>query len=265
MSRIINKPGTLGVALSGGGARGFAHIGVLKALEEHGLKPDVIAGVSAGAVIAVLYAAGVPFEDMMKIFSKTAFREYAEFQMRGGGFFKLDRFRKHIMDAIGSRYQRLEDLNIPTYLGVTNLDDGESEVLSSGPLGDAMIASCSIPILFKPVKINGKRYVDGGVLRNIPTRMVRDKCDFLVGVNCSTLNETNTIKDTVMDIGLRTYSLMTRFHHKEDMKLCDLAIELPEISNYKVFNLKNIREVFIRGYATAKKAIETNPLLNNEQ
>lgn len=264
MSCSIKKPGTLGVALSGGGARGFAHIGVLKALEEHGLKPDVIAGVSAGAIVAVLYSAGMPFEEMLKLFSKTSFSDYAEFKMRGGGFFKLDRFRKHIMDAIGARYHRIEDLNIPTYLGVTNLDAGEAEVLSSGPLGDAMIASCSIPILFRPVKINGKRYVDGGVLRNVPTRVVRDKCDFLIGVNCSTLCTNDKIKDTVMDIGMRTYSLMTRFHQKEDMKLCDLAIELPEIANYRVFNLKNIREVYIRGYATAKQAIESNPLLYNE-
>lgn len=255
MPDSTQKPYHLGIALSGGGARGFAHVGALKALEEHGMRPDVIAGVSAGSVVAVLYAAGVSIDKMMSIFSDMKFRDFCEFTVRGGGFFKIDKFRRYIQHIIGDRYSNLEDLDIPTYIGVTDFDNGRPVEFHTGPICDIMTASCSIPILFQPVEINGTRYVDGGVMKNMPSWILRDKCETLIGVNCSPFVNRKT-KNSIFEVGMRTYNIMAKANQREDMKLCDIAVEIPEIATYKVFNLKHINQVYIRGYAATKKLIK---------
>ncbi len=254
MSTNTQKPYRLGVALSGGGARGFAHVGALKAIEEAGLKPDVIAGVSAGSVVAILYAAGVPLDNIVKLFANLKFRDFCELNVRGGGFFKFDKFRAHIRRAIGDKYRRLEDLNIPVYIGTTDFDNGVPVAFNEGPIFDIMAASCSIPIVFHPVVIDGVRYVDGGVLRNMPSWIIRDNCDKLIGVNCSPLDNRRT-KNSIFEIGLRTYNLMAKSNQAADMAICDLAVSIPEIASYKVFNLKQINQVYIRGYAATKKLL----------
>ncbi len=251
------KPYKLGIALSGGGARGFAHAGALKAIEEAGLKPDIIAGVSAGSVVSVLYAAGVKPDDILKIFSDLKVRDLCEFSAHTGGLFKINRFKKLILKNIGG-YTNLEDLNIPTYIGVTDFDHGCPAEFHSGEIGDRMIASCSIPIVFYPVKIDGVKYVDGGVLRNMPSWIIRDKCERLIGINCSPLTPEGPAKGSmsVFNIALRTYNLMAKANQAEDMALCDLAVTTPDISHYKVFNLKEINKVFISGYAATKRALK---------
>ena len=116
-------PYKLGVALSGGGARGFAHAGALMAIEEAGMRPDIIAGVSAGAVIAVLYAAGISPLSMAQLFSKSGCRDFAELNFGNAGLFRIDRFKHFVLRALGGR-RLLEELDIPVYLGATDLDNG---------------------------------------------------------------------------------------------------------------------------------------------
>lgn len=258
MTLTSPKPYRIGIALSGGGARGFAHVGALKALEENGIRPDIIAGVSAGAIVAALYASGVPLSKMIKLFTDAKFRDFCELTVKGGGFFKIDKFKGFLRHALGD-YSDIGELPIPLYIGATDLDHGTATIFDKGDIVEAVAASCSIPILFRPVEIGGVRYVDGGVLRNMPSWMLRDKCDCLIGVNCSPLPDRNT-RNSVMDIALRTYHLMLRANVKDDMKLCDLAVETPEIASYKVFNLKEIQQVYIRGYAAAKSALKSWPL-----
>lgn len=260
MTSTSPKPYRIGVALSGGGAKGFAHVGALKALEENGIRPDAIAGVSAGAIVAALYSAGVPLDRMMKLFTDAKFRNFCEFTVKGGGFFKIDKFKNFLRQAIGD-YTDVSELPIPVYIGVTDLDHGTAAVFDKGDIVETVAASCSIPILFRPVEIDGVRYVDGGVLRNMPSWILRDKCECLVGINCSPLPD-DVYKNSVMDIALRTYRLMLKANVKEDMMLCDLAVETPEIASYKVFNLKEIQQVYIRGYAATKSALKSWPLLD---
>ena len=260
MTSTSPKPYRIGVALSGGGAKGFAHVGALKALEENGIRPEVVAGVSAGAIVAALYAAGVPLDKMMKLFTDAKFRNFCEFTVKGGGFFKSDKFKLFLKHAIGD-YTDIRELPVPVYIGATDLDHGTPAVFDSGDIIEAVAASCSIPILFRPVEIDGVRYVDGGVLRNMPSWILRDKCECLIGVNCSPLPDED-YKNTVMDIALRTYRLMLKANVKDDMMLCDLAVETPEIASYKVFNLKEIQKVYIRGYAATKSALKSWPLLD---
>lgn len=244
----------LGIALSGGGARGFAHLGALKALEEAGYKPDILAGVSAGSVAAVMYAAGLPLDGILKLFSQTKFTDFCSFRLKsGGGLFSLTKFKNFIAKVTG--VELLEDLPIPTYIGVTDLDNGVAAEFHSGPIGERVTASCSIPIIFTPVKIDGKHYVDGGVLRNLPAWIIRPKCETLIGVNCSPLTNFR-YKKSIFDIALRSYNLMAKSNQADDMALCDRVIITPDIATYQVFNLKDINKVFLSGYAAAHRAIK---------
>lgn len=246
-------PYRLGVALSGGGARGFAHVGALKALEEAGMKPDVIAGVSAGAVAAVMYAAGVPLDEMLSLFTSTKFTDFARPSLiHGDGMFSLMRFKQFIEEATG--IDRLENLRIPTYVGVTDLDHGEPAEFHEGPLGERVVASCSIPIVFSPVEIDGIHYVDGGVLRNLPAWIIREKCETLIGINVSPLR-TFEYRKSFLDIGMRTYNLMAKANQQQDMDICDHVIITPELIHYRVFNLKDIHKAYLSGYAAAHRAI----------
>ena len=246
-------PYRLGVALSGGGARGFAHVGALKALEEAGMKPDVIAGVSAGAVAAVMYAAGVPLDEMLSLFTSTKFTDFARPSLiHGDGMFSLMRFKQFIEEATG--IDRLENLRIPTYVGVTDLDHGEPAEFHEGPLGERVVASCSIPIVFSPVEIDGIHYVDGGVLRNLPAWIIREKCETLIGINVSPLR-TFEYRKSFLDIGMRTYNLMAKANQQQDMDICDHVIITPELIHYQVFTLKDIHKAYLSGYAAAHRAI----------
>ena len=246
-------PYRLGVALSGGGARGFAHVGALKALEEAGMKPDVIAGVSAGAVAAVMYAAGVPLDEMLSLFTSTKFTDFARPSLiHGDGMFSLMRFKQFIEEATG--IDRLENLRRPTYVGVTDLDHGEPAEFHEGPLGERVVASCSIPIVFSPVEIDGIHYVDGGVLRNLPAWIIREKCETLIGINVSPLR-TFEYRKSFLDIGMRTYNLMAKANQQQDMDICDHVIITPELIHYQVFNLKDIHKAYLSGYAAAHRAI----------
>ena len=249
-----SKPYKLGIALSGGGARGFAHAGALLAIEEAGLKIDVIAGVSAGSVVSVLYAAGVKPLEMANLFAKMSIRGFMDINLGGGGLLKIDKFRNFIQGILGDK-KNLEDLEIPVFLGATDLDHGCPAVFSHGEIGPRLIASCSIPIVFKPIEIGGVHYVDGGVLRNHPAWIIRDKCERLIGVNVSPLRKARGYK-SIVDVALRTYNLMAKANQSVDMDLCDVSVQTPEIANYAVFDLKHIKQVFLSGYIHTRKALK---------
>lgn len=234
-----------GLVLSGGGARGFAHAGAIKALLEMGIKPDILAGVSAGSIAAVMYSAGISPDKMVEMFRDTRFSDFCEFSVPKDGFFKLDKFKTFLRKHIP--YTNLEDLPIPVVVGVTNLDSGTKEVFESGPIADRVAASCSIPIVFKPQHINGVRYVDGGVLHNLPAWAIRERCKYLIGVNCSPLSKT-LVKNSLIDIAMRSYELLAKTNVIQDMQLCDIVIRNDEIARYKAFNLKQIEKVFDAGY-----------------
>lgn len=255
-----NKLYRLGVAFSGGGARGFAHLGALKALEEVGLKPDILSGVSAGSVVAVLYASGLSPEKIMSLFNNRKFKDFCEFSFslsRKTGFFSLDRFKEFVRETVAP-YVNLEDLPVPAYLGVTDFNAGAPAEFHTGEIADRVAASCSIPICFNPAVIDGVVYVDGGVVRNMPAWIIRDKCERLIGINCSPVLRYNS-HNSMADIAMRTYNLMAKANQAEDLAMCDLAVEILEIAHYKVFNLKEINKVFISGYATMRRAIKMSP------
>lgn len=242
----------IGIALSGGGARGFAHAGALKAFEEMGIKPDLIAGVSAGSIAGVLYAAGISPDRMLELFTNAKFTDFCELSVPKDGFFNLGGFKKFLQTNIP--YRTIEELPIPTVVCATDLDHCRRVMFESGEISERVLASCCIPILFKPVIVDGVHYVDGGVLHNLPAWAIRDKCKYLIGVNCSPL-PSGSYKHTIIDIAHRSYNMMAKSNANTDMALCDLVIETSEIAKYQVFNLREIKKVFKSGYETTMKAL----------
>lgn len=249
------KPYRIGVAFSGGGARGFAHAGALKALAELGIKPDIVAGVSAGSVVAVLHASGFSPEKILALFSNLKFSNLATLSVPKNGFFALDGFRKLIATSI--KYERLEQLPVPVVVCATDMDNQRPVAFESGPIAERVCASCSIPIIFKPVKIDGIRYIDGGVLHNLPAWAIRERCKYLIGLNCSAIPR-RRYKDSLLDIAHASYNLAVKSNTWHDMEMCDIAIDMPALADYKVFNLREIRRVFDQGYHITMQAMLSN-------
>lgn len=252
LSFFTDRQPRVGIALSGGGARGFAHAGALKAMEEMGIRPDVIAGVSAGSVVAVMYAAGLRPQEILEAFTDASFTGFAELGVPKAGFFKMDGFKKFLRRTIP--YENLEDLPVPVYIGATDIDHGVPAVFSKGNIADCVAASCSIPIVFQPQKIHDIHYVDGGVLHNLPSWVIRDKCRYLFGVNVSPVPHRH-FRNNILGISQQLYNILVKNNVAQDLALCDLAIEMTEIASYKVFNLKGIRSVYNSGYRAARQRL----------
>lgn len=252
---LSSKPPKVGVAFSGGGAKGFTHIGAMMAFETFGLKMDIVSGVSAGSVAAVLYSAGLTPNEIMECFQEyDQFGDYTQFTIPKTGFFKIEKFGKLIDSWIPQK--NLEELNIPTVVCATDLAAGKSVGWSKGEIVPRILASCSIPIVFHPVNINGINYVDGGVLRNLPAWAIRKHCKILYGLNCSPLNRNYKFKDSIIDITLRTYNLMSKSNTLQDLNLCDYVVRTPGNAQFGTFDLRALRKAVSVGYEATCKVLE---------
>ncbi|MCC8145677.1 MAG: patatin-like phospholipase family protein [Bacteroidales bacterium] len=247
------KKYNLGLALSGGGARGFAHPGAIKAIEDSGQKPEIIVGTSAGALAGVLYADGYTPEEIISLFIGTELKEFAEIQIPKTGIFGTQGFRKFLKKHLHAK--TFEDLSIPLKVVVTNLDEGKSVVFQKGPLIEPIIASCSIPIIFEPVLINGVSYVDGGIFKNFPVSVIRTDCEKVIGVNASPMVSKKYNK-SILQIAERSYHYMSRNNTLLDRKLCDVLIEMEDLISYKTFDIENANKIFNIGYEHGKKALQ---------
>lgn len=249
------KSDSIGIAFSGGGARGFSHIGVLKAFDSFGVKPSVLSGVSAGSIAATLYAAGLTPDDIMTCFREvTKLQDFTEWSIPKEGFMRLKRFSRMLEKWLP--VSRLEDLKIPTVVCATDIDNGKSVGWIRGEIVPRVIASCSIPIVFQPAKINGVHFVDGGVLRNLPAWAIRDYCSVLYGSNCSPLNRGYTYRDSLIDIAMRSYHLMSKSNMAQDIKMCDHVISPAPITEVGTFELSSLEKAASLGYDAACRVLE---------
>jgi NTE family protein len=238
----------IGLALSGGGIRGISHAGALLAMEELNIKPEIISGVSAGAIVGALYADGYNPLQIARLFENISFSKMTKFDVPEGGFFNIASFEKFLGKKLRSK--SFEELSIPLRVVATNFDKAESEVFSQGNLLKPVIASCSVPVLFVPQKIRNNHYVDGGLLKNFPVSTIRDECDLVIGVNAGPLT-TPGYKLNIMDVALRTYHFMYRSNILADKEICDIIIETANIYDYDFFDTDKIAEIFELGYQTA--------------
>jgi NTE family protein len=257
----------LGIVLSGGGARGFAHIGVLKALEEMGIEPEAVAGVSAGSIVGAAYASGMRSKEIWK-FVQSANLVRALFpDVSFSGLISLNYLKSHLAKFIPE--ERIENLQRPLTLGLSNLNSGELELWSEGPLREAVAASCSIPLVFQPVEIDGHVYVDGGLLMNFPVPALKDSCRKIIGVNLIPQRSLPTEKlktgfSTFTSIAIRCFYLAVINNSKPWLGECDVLIEAPELYHYHLFQFGKMEEIRDIGYkATMAKRKEIEALVEN--
>lgn len=244
----MGKKYKLGIALSGGGARGFAHLGVIKALKEKGFEPDIYAGVSAGSIVGALIASGLTTDEAFNAISNKGFFKYTSIQVPVKGFFNLEGLQKKLLSTI--KVKRIEELQKPLIVVATNLNKGKTVYFEKGELDKIVIASSSIPVLFSPVEIDGDLYVDGGVMENLPIPPLKGICDKIIAVNVSPIVEIDQL-DNIIKIGTRVVQL--RVDDKIYGKEADLLIVPEGIANYDTLDHKKAKEMYELGYDFVKK------------
>lgn len=244
----------LGLALSGGSIKGFAHLGVLKYLEERGLRPELMAGTSAGSIMGAFYAAGYTPEEIYELFSKVGFLQVTRPSFTGSGLFRTTHFHRLLKRNLPVR--RLEQLPLPMRIVATDLERGEQVVFTEGLLADIILASCSIPILFTPTVIGGRSYVDGGLFRNFPVTVIREDCRQVIGVNLGPMTELSG-EQSLLSIANRTWELIFRQNTTPDREACDYLIESTEMLGYGSFDLSAAPTLMSLGYDLAKATLAT--------
>ena len=239
-----------GISLSGGGAKGIAHIGVLQALMDHDIQIDMIAGTSAGAIIGALFAAGIPAKDMLSSIRNTNFLRIFGLNWPDKGLGDMS-YLKQLLEKL-LKDDSFEALSKPLYVPVMNLNTGQVEIKSKGNLFDIVCASSSVPLLFRPIQIGDSQYLDGGIGMNMPVRCLIGKCDIIIGVN---LINHHALSDKYLsswkEIMSRVFDLSVYNNVKPEMDLCDIIIEPTEIHLYSRFNFSQAEQLYKAGYEGA--------------
>ncbi|MFC5411835.1 patatin-like phospholipase family protein [Larkinella bovis] len=234
-----------GLVLSGGGARGIAHLGVLKGLLEEGFGFSQLAGTSAGAIVGALFANGYTPDEILEIIETTPFYRHIRPAFTRMGLLRIDRAEELYRQLLP--HDSFEALRIPMHVVATNLTDGVLAVFDSGELVRPVLASCCLPGIFEPYMINKRQYVDGAVLNNMPVEVVADKVDFIVGIHCNPFTTQKPIT-SIKGVLERSLVLAVRSKTKERLAQCHLLLEPPELSRFDVFDWRRARELFRVGY-----------------
>lgn len=248
----------IALVLSGGGYRGIAHIGVLRALEEAGIKPDMIAGTSAGAVVGALYSKGIPSERMLEFFKGLQLLSFGNYAFGKPGWVDPEGFYESFIKLLPE--DDFTSLRIPLQVTATDILTGELKVFSKGPLIRPLLASAAYPGVFAPLEIGQGYYVDGGVLNNFPVDLVRDRADYLIGVY---VNPFETLSKAEIrhsfSVLERVLKVKTAVESMKKFEYCDMLVYPKELSGYNTFLEKNLDSIFELGYREAQKQIREAP------
>ena len=251
-STTHNKQFRIGFALSGGFIKGFAHLGAMQALIEHDIEPDIIAGVSAGALAGVFYADGNEPHRIIELFASHKFQDLTKLVIHKNGLFDLSEFIDFLKSNL--KATRLEELKIPLIITATDLDHGRLVHFHRGSIAERVAASCSMPVLFAPICIEGINYVDGGIMMNFPVSTIRRICHKVVGINVSPLIAKD-YKKNIINIALRSFHFMFRANTFPEREKCDLLIEPYNLYGYSNLELNKAEEIFEQGYRSANETI----------
>lgn len=242
-----------GLVLSGGGARGFAHLGVLQALNEADIFPDIVSGTSAGALVGVLYCDGNSPREILKIMKLQSKLDYMRPVVPRNGLLQISGVAKLL--EIHLKAKNFEDLKIPLFICATDLNNGKAVYFSKGKLITPVIASSSIPVLFKPVIINKINYVDGGVLDNLPVKPIRNKCKRLIGSFVNPVGYEESISGLIT-IAIRTFMLDQTKEMVEKSKYFDLMIAPAELTKFGILETESADAIFEMGYKVTKSRLK---------
>ncbi|MHC5308728.1 patatin-like phospholipase family protein [Myroides sp. LJL116] len=254
------KNKSIGLALSGGGHKGLAHAGVLKFFEELQIKPEVISGTSAGAMIGCLYSIGMPSQEILSFFQSINIFNWSHFTFSKPGLMDAYAFEKYLYHIFKNK--TLSDLPIPTYITATDINKGTLHIFEpQTKITQAILASCAFPGIFSPINIGQNLYSDGGILNNFPTDIIKHDCDYLIGVNaCPFQKELTKELKNIKEVTLRAFELMSRANYDQQAVLCNWLIEPQELSNFTTFETSKLKmeQIYELGYTHTKESYLTN-------
>lgn len=250
----------IGLVLSGGGMRGAAHIGVIKALEEAEISPTHISGTSAGAIVGALYAYGYNWKEILKFYQSIQLLDITKYALGKPGFIDAEKFYSEFSSYL--KDDNFDSLQKVLTITATDVLKGKLKLFTKGELIKPILASAAFPGVFTPVKIKDSYYIDGGALNNFPVETLTSNCDIIIG---SYVNGYDDV--TIADLK-HSYHVVERAFKLKSVKedyakfdTCDLIISPKELSKYGTFNTKYVNEIFKIGYESTKKALTPDVLL----
>ena len=235
----------IGLALSGGGARGIAHLGIIKALVEEGVNIAAISGTSAGAVVGSLYCYGYEPDEILDIIVKTSFLKRMRPALAKTGLLKIENLKEIFLKYLPEN--DFKALKIPLTVAATELKRGITTFFSEGELITPVLASCCVPVIFNPVKYQGGTYLDGGILNNLPVEPLREKMDFVIGCHTNPIDDDFDVKNVKVLIE-RSLLMAINGNTQKRKELCNLLIEPPGLKKYAGSELSKAKELFEVGY-----------------
>ena len=227
-TRPTPKPPRIGLALGGGAARGFAHIGVIQVLEENGIKVDLVAGTSAGSLVAALYASGKTGAELASLADSMDESAFTDWAFPGRGLIRGEGLARYVREK--TRGLQIEQMRVPLGIVATDLDTGEPILFQRGDPGVAVRASSAVPAVFQPVRIGLREYVDGGLVAPVPVRFARQMgAELVIAVDISAAPDGNPTGDA-MRMLLQTFAIMGRSINTFELRDADVLLR-PKLAN----------------------------------
>lgn len=253
-----NKTTNIGLALSGGGVRAVSHLGVMQALTDYGIRFSHISGTSAGAIAAAFFGEGYAPKDFLQMLKQTSLLKLLRPSFGSTGLISILKTRFLIKHYIP--HNSFQKLKIPVTVTAVDLGEGRLVYFNDGELDMAILASCCLPGIFKPIMLNNHMYVDGGVLNNFPVEPLVGNCDFIIGSSCNHLEIVTEIKSfgNLIDRAAMIAINSTLNTHKI---LCDVVIEPHGLGGYGIFDMNAAEEIYMIGYEEGLKTINGNEKL----
>jgi len=216
------RPPRIGLALGGGAARGFSHIGVIQVLEENGIRPDLVAGTSAGSLVAALYASGKSGAELGMLAMTMDEGAITDWAFPGRALLRGEALARYVREHTGGR--AIEQMRMPLGIVATDLDSGAPILFQRGDTGTAVRASSAVPAVFQPVTVGGREYVDGGLVSPVPVRFARQMgAELVIAIDISAVPDGAPTGDA-MKMLLQTFSIMSRSINNYELRDADVVL-----------------------------------------
>lgn len=247
----------LGIVLSGGGVKGAAHIGFLQALKEHNIVPDYVAGTSAGALVGALYCAGYGTNEMLNFFKKTPLISWFYYSTSKPGLLDSEKYRVHFEKYFPN--VNFDDLQTKLFILTTDIEKGRSVIHHKGRLIEPLMASCSVPLVFSPVSINGVMHADGGVMNNFPVEPLVDLAlpGILGSYVCSVTDSEPKDLSTSLKVMYRAFELSQEALSLHKFDRCDYVVAPKELHKIGFLDSKGVDAAYEIGYQATIQAMDS--------
>jgi NTE family protein len=250
-AKVLRAP-KLALALGGGAARGFAHIGVIQVLEENGIKPDLVVGTSAGSLVAALYASGKNGQEMARLAESMDEGAITDWNFPLRGLIKGEALARYVRTQTGGKL--IEQLPLPLGIVATSLTDGNGVMFRSGDLGLAVRASSAVPAVFQPVEISGRLYVDGGLVAPVPVRFARQMgAEVVIAIDISSPPDPKTKIDP-FSLLMQTVAIMGRSINSLELREAELVLR-PDLTGVASSDFSARKQAIAAGRAAALAAL----------